>query len=63
MRSIAASILILAASILFVGATFTTNNASSFVLSVIGCIVGGIGLIDWFFSAAEADKKKSDSAS
>jgi hypothetical protein len=52
MKSISASIVVLAGSILIIGSSRFTSETHLFVM-VVGCGVGAVGLWGWFVSLKE----------
>jgi hypothetical protein len=52
MKSISASIIVLAAAILILGSSHFTGDTQLFVM-VVGCGVGVAGLLGWFTSLKE----------
>jgi len=50
MKSISASIIVLAAAILLVGGSHIQHNDTKLFVQVVGCVAGLIGLGGWFVS-------------
>ncbi len=58
MRSLGASIIIASACAVFIGAAFVKHSDSSVALTILGLVVGAIGLRGCF-AAAESGNPKS----
>jgi hypothetical protein len=49
-KHVSASIIVLAGAMLLLGGSFIRHADTRLFLQVVGCAVGAIGLIGWFFS-------------
>ena len=56
MKSISASIIVLAASGLILGGSFIPHSDTRLFVQAVGCITGVIGLWGWFVSIKETPK-------
>lgn len=52
MRSIGAAIIIASSCATFIGAAYVGHSDSSMALTILGLVVGAIGLRGWFQAAA-----------
>ena len=57
MRMLSASVLVLSASVLIAAASFTVIHDFRVVVSIMACIVGTLGLVDWFIATSECEKE------
>jgi hypothetical protein len=55
MKSISASIIVLAAAMLILGGAHVQHNDTGLVVQIAGYVVGVIGLGGWFVSLREPD--------
>jgi hypothetical protein len=53
MKSISASIIVLAGAILIVGGSYIQHGDTKGFVQIVGCAVGAIGLWGWFTSLKE----------
>lgn len=53
MKSISASIIVLAAAILILGGSHLQHGDTGLFVQIVGCTVGVIGLGGWLFSLRE----------
>lgn len=53
MKSISASIIVLAAAGLIVGGSYIQHSDSKLFVQVVGCVFGAVGLGVWFVSIRE----------
>ena len=57
MKTISASIIVLAAAVLITGGSFVPHDDTRLFVQAIGCLVGVIGLGGWFLAFRDDNKK------
>jgi len=53
MKSISASIIVVAGTILILGGSYIQHGDTKLFVQIVGCLVGAIGLWGWFVSLKE----------
>jgi hypothetical protein len=53
MKSISASIIVVAGSVLIVGGSHVAHSDTATFVQIVGCGVGAVGLLAWFVSLTE----------
>jgi len=54
MKSISASILVLSGAILLAAGSFVSHSQTQGFLQTVGCVIGLIGLVVWFWSVKQS---------
>jgi hypothetical protein len=53
-KHISAAIIVLAGAVLLLGGSYVGDADTRLFVQVVGCIVGGVGLIGWVFSSTRS---------